>query len=139
MMQSGFKTIRFGFETSNQTMQVSTGGKVTNEQLKTAVAHFTRAGYQSKDLGVYLLCGLPGQEMEEIHESIEFVRACGARPIITEYSPIPGTSLWEEAVTHSPYDLSNEPLFHNNSLLPCSGEKLTYDMFQGLKLMTRNV
>ena len=139
MFQAGFKTIRFGFETSNQKRQITTGGKVTNEHLKEAVTHLKHAGYQSRDVGIYLLCGLPGQEAEEVRKSIEYVRSCGARPIITEYSPIPGTSLWEEAVEASSFDIIGEPLFQNNSLLPCQWEKLTFDMYQELKLMARNV
>jgi radical SAM superfamily enzyme YgiQ (UPF0313 family) len=138
MYQAGFKTIRFGFETSNAERQTVTGGKVTNDHLREAVIHLKKAGYKSGDIGVYLLCGLPGQEATEIRESIEYVKSCGARPIITEYSPIPGTSLWDTSVQVSPYDLAEEPLFHNNSLLPCRWEKMTYAMYQGLKLTARN-
>lgn len=139
MFQAGFKTIRFGFETSNEILQLKMGSKVTNEQLREAVTHLTLAGYQPQDIGIYVLCGLPGQTAEDIRESIEYVKSCGARPIIAEYSPIPGTSLWDTSVKASPYDLEGEPLFHNNSLLPCQSEKLTFSMYQELKLMTRSV
>jgi radical SAM superfamily enzyme YgiQ (UPF0313 family) len=138
MLQAGFKTIRFGFETSDQRRQMDTGGKATNEQLRQAVIHLKHAGYQSRDIGIYLLCGLPGQESREVQESIDYVKSCGARPMITEYSPIPGTSLWDASVETSPYDLAGEPLFHNNSLLPCRWEKLTYPMYQRLKLTSKN-
>jgi radical SAM superfamily enzyme YgiQ (UPF0313 family) len=139
IFQAGFKTIRFGFETSNEILQLKTGNKVTNEQLREAVTHLTHAGYQPRDIGIYILCGLPGQTAEDVRESIEYVKSCGARPIITEYSPIPGTSLWDTSVKASPYDLVGEPLFHNNSLLPCQSEKLTFSMYQELKLITRSV
>ena len=36
---SGFKTIRFGFETSDFNRQIQTGGKVKNEELRQAVHH----------------------------------------------------------------------------------------------------
>jgi radical SAM superfamily enzyme YgiQ (UPF0313 family) len=137
MFSAGFKTIRFGFESSNELTQVTTGGKVNNEQFKIAVGHLRKAGYTSEDIGVYLLCGLPGQEAREVRDSIHYVQSCGARPIIAEYSPIPGTALWDSAVSHSPFDIEREPLFHNNSLLPCQSEKLTFDVYQELKLMTR--
>ncbi len=137
MYRSGFRTIRFGFESSNMLTQEYTGGKVNNEQLKTAVAYLKEAGYTSKELGVYLLCGLPGQEASEVKDSIRYVQSCGARPIISEYSPIPGTAMWESSVDVSPFDLEGEPLFHNNSLLPCRSDKLTFQMYQELKMMTR--
>lgn len=137
MRMAGFDTIRFGFESSSTMTQVSTGGKVNNDQLKAAVRHLTEAGYRSEDIGIYILCGLPGQEAAEVRESIRYVQYHGARPIIAEYSPIPGTLLWESAVKASCFDLRGEPLFHNNSLLPCRNEKLTPEMHQELKMMAR--
>lgn len=137
MFKAGFKTIRFGFETSDDLRQTSTGGKVDNQELIDAVVHLTHAGYRNDAIGVYLLCGLPGQSAEEVMESIRFVRSCGARPIITEYSPIPGTGLWKEALDASPYPIAQEPLFQNNTLLPCRNDSLTYEMCQALKLMCR--
>jgi hypothetical protein len=48
-------------------------------------------------------------------------------PYLAEYSPIPHTPLWEKAVSASPYDLVSEPLFHNNTLLPCWNEEQRRD------------
>lgn len=132
---AGFRTIRLGFETADPERQTATGGKVSNADLQEAVGHMKRAGYQTNEIGVYLLCGLPGQTAAEVWESISYVRSCGARPIITEYSPIPKTGLWEAALNASPYPLAEEPLFQNNSLLPCQWEELTYEMYQSLKAM----
>ena len=137
MLKAGFRTIRFGFETSDRMRQTSTGGKVDNKEFIDAIAHLKKAGYKNEEIGVYLLCGLPGQSAEEVKESIRFVRSCGARPIIAEYSPIPGTGLWNEAVASSPYPIALEPLFQNNSLLPCRNDSLSYEMYQKLKLMTK--
>jgi len=137
LFRAGFKTLRFGFETSDAARQAATGGKVSNEELAEALACLKSAGYQICEIGIYLLCGLPGQSAEEVAESIRFVRSCGARPIIAEYSPIPGTGLWADAVASSPYPIADEPLFQNNSLLPCRNERLTYDMYRSLKLMTK--
>ena len=137
MYMAGFATMRFGFESSSPMTQLNTGGKVNNEQLQAAVRDLTDAGYKSEDIGIYILCGLPGQEAAEVRDSIRYVQSCGARPIITEYSPIPGTTLWESAVNESHFDLQGEPLFHNNSLLPCRSEKLTFEMYKDLKMMTR--
>ena len=137
MFRTGFKTIRFGLETSSVKRQMETGGKITNEELRDAVIHLKRAGYRSRDIGIYILCGLPGQTAFEVRESIRFVKSCGAKPIIAEFSPIPGILIWEESVKASPYNISEEPLYHNNSILPCQGEKLTYEMYRGLKVLAR--
>jgi Fe-S oxidoreductase len=137
MFRAGFKTIRFGLETSNVKRQIETGGKVDNEDLKEAVAHLKQAGYKFCDIGIYILCGLPGQSASEVRASINLVRLYGANPIIAEFSPIPGTPIWEEAVKSSEYDITGEPLFHNNSLLPCQGEQLTCEMYRELKTLAR--
>jgi hypothetical protein len=76
---------------------------------------------------------MPGQRIEEVKESMAFVREAGARPKIVEYSPIPGTPLFQEAQKTSAFDLANEPLFHNNSILPCQWEKFTWKDLQSVK------
>jgi radical SAM superfamily enzyme YgiQ (UPF0313 family) len=133
MFRAGFKTIRFGFESSDRLRQTATGGKVDNRELVNAVDYLKRAGYSNDAIGIYVLCGLPGQSAEEVMESIRFVRSSGARPIIAEYSPIPGTGLWMEAVNASPFPIGLEPLFQNNTLLPCRNDSLTYDRYQALR------
>jgi hypothetical protein len=68
-----------------------------------------------------------------VKAGMAFVREAGARPHLVEYSPIPGTPLFEEAKKLSPFDLENEPLFHNNSLFPCRWEGFTWEDFRKLK------
>lgn len=139
MKRSGFKTVRFGFETADATRQESTGGKITNEETREAIGCLLRAGYAKEEIGVYILCGLPGQTADEVRESIVFIRACGARPVLAEFSPIPKTAIWEEAVRCSPYPIAEEPLFQNNTLLPCRWKGLTYEDYLELKRLTREV
>ena len=137
LFNSGFKTIRFGFETSDFKQQMETGGKVKNEELRNAVHHLKNAGYETNDIGIYLLCGLPGKRAAEIRESIDFVLECGAKPVLAEYSPIPGTKMWTEAVTLSSFDIQGEPLYHNNSLLPCRNNDFSFDVYSETKMTLR--
>jgi radical SAM superfamily enzyme YgiQ (UPF0313 family) len=139
LFKTGFKTIRFGFETSNPDAQTSTGGKTTNEHLVNAVGSLKRAGYEDKDIGIYILCGLPHQTADEVQHSIHFVRSCGAVPLIAEYSPIPGTALWQDSREVSPFDIQEEPLYQNNNLLPCGGESLTAADYRKLKRLAKGV
>jgi radical SAM superfamily enzyme YgiQ (UPF0313 family) len=137
MFLSGFKTIRFGLETANENLMKKTGGKTTRAEFILAVNCLKKAGFSKELIGVYLLAGLPGQRAEEVEESINFVKDCGARPHINEYSPIPGTILWEEAIKASRFDLANEPLFHNNSIFPCEWEGFTRKNLERVKRLTR--
>jgi len=138
MFRAGFRTIRFGLETSQVERQKETGGKVTNEETSEAITHLKRAGYKGNEIGMYLLCGLPYQTFDEVRDSINFVKFCGARPVITEFSPIPGTDIWSDAVKCSPFPIAEEPLFHNNTLIPCHWEGLTYDMYRELIKLARS-
>ena len=132
LFRSGCKTIRLGFETSDEGMQIGTGGKVSNQEFHNAVKNLKRAGYSGEEIGVYVMVGLPGQSVGEVEESIAFVRETGTRPILVEYSPIPNTPMFEKAKQMSPFDL-NEPLFQNNSLLPCQWEGFTLGDYRRLK------
>jgi len=133
LFDSGFKTIRFGFETADFTLQKDTGGKVQNEELRRAVIHLKNAGYRTEDIGVYLLCGIPGQKEADVAHSIDFVLQCGAKPVLAEYSPIPGTKMWTDAVSASAFDIEQEPLYHNNSLLSCRNDDFSYEAYSRLK------
>ena len=133
LFQGGFKTIRLGFETSDEAMQVKTGGKVNNQEFLQAIKQLKRAGYSGQEIGVYIMAGLPGQRVGEVEESIVFVREAGARPILVEYSPIPNTPLFKKAKKFSQFDIENEQLFHNNSIFPCQRDGFTLSDFRRMK------
>jgi pyruvate-formate lyase-activating enzyme len=135
--RTGFRTLRLGFETSNPLRQKLTGGKVTNEQFQQAVLNLRKAGFSRPQIGVYILTGLPGQSIHEVEESVDFVFQNGAYPVLTEFSPIPGTHLWPYCLENSPFDLSSDPLLHNNSILPCQGPELSWEDYRQLKLKIR--
>jgi radical SAM superfamily enzyme YgiQ (UPF0313 family) len=134
---AGFKTVRLGLETGDDERQRQLGAKVKPGAFSSAMANLTEAGFQPEQIGVYLLCGLPGQDPNEVTHSISTVRDHGARPYLAEYSPIPGTPLWSEALHSSPFDLANEPLYHNNSLLPCRSDEFGLEELRELKQLCR--
>jgi radical SAM superfamily enzyme YgiQ (UPF0313 family) len=133
LFRSGFKTIRLGLETSNGATQIETGGKVDNQGFRQAVKNLKRAGYSGEEIGVYLMVGLPGQRAGEVEEGVAFVKETGANPMLVEYSPIPHTPLFEKAKKVSQFDLENEPLFHNNTILPCQWDGFTMADYRRLK------
>jgi radical SAM superfamily enzyme YgiQ (UPF0313 family) len=135
LFRGGFKTIRLGLETAFFDGRHKMDSKVGPDEFEQAVDHLKTAGFKGEDLGAYLLYGLPGQDPAQLEKSINMVKACGVRPILAQYSPIPHTELWPAAVRASRYDLEADPIFHNNSIFPCqkepfSWEKLGY--FKGL-------
>jgi radical SAM superfamily enzyme YgiQ (UPF0313 family) len=134
LYRSGFKTIRLGFETSDEMAQIETGGKVGNHEFLKSIKYLMRAGYSGEEIGVYVMAGLPGQRVGEVGESIAYVKETGAKPILVEYSPIPHTPLFKKAKQMSSFDIENEPLYHNNSILPCQWEGFTAEDLKRLKM-----
>jgi hypothetical protein len=116
---AGFRTIRLGLETSDMLQHEVLDKKVSEGEFEEAVHNLQKAGYNKRDIGAYIIMGLPGQSVDSVSRTIDFVDNTGAVPFLAEYSPLPHTPLWEEAVACSGYDLVSEPLFHNNTLLPC--------------------
>jgi hypothetical protein len=137
MKESAFSTIRLGLETSDPCRQKQTGAKVTNDDFLRAMGHLSDGGFDPKEIGAYILCGLPGQTAREVLEAVRFAKEAGARPLIAEYSPLPGTAEWERACRASRYPLADDPLFHNNSLLPCAWEGLTFEDYRLIRKEAR--
>ncbi len=131
LKRANFATLRLGLETT-VTGIARLDRKIQAGDLELALAALHEAGFTTADIGVYLLIGLPHQEDDEVIESIRQVRRLGATPVLTQYSPIPHTALWDEAVRVSRYDLEAEPLYHNNSIFPCWPE-FSWDRYTRLK------
>jgi len=137
MYQAGVETIRLGFETVDPRVQLKTGGKVTNLEFKKAVDCLLKAGFKSSQIGAYLLVGIPGQNIQEIIDSIHFVIDCGAHPRLAKFSAIPGTKIWDEARTYFNLKGEIDPLFHNDALLPYLSPDITIKIYQKIKSMVK--
>ena len=137
LFDSGFQTLRLGLETTVEGKQKSWGGKVDTDMYLRAVENLTAAGFSPRQIGVYLLCGLPEQSPAEVAAAIRVVAESGARPHLCEYSPVPGTPAFVEAKKISSFDLENEPLTHNNSFFACRRPGFTYQDLVELKQMVR--
>ncbi len=133
LYRSGFTTIRLGLESTRPDRQRQWGGKVETDMFPWAMKNLRNAGFVAKQIGVYLLCGLPGQTPEEVAEAIDVVGDAGASPFLAEYSPLPKTAMWRDAVAISPFDIESEPLYHNNSFFACRRPEFTYDDLEILK------
>ncbi|MFC1568760.1 B12-binding domain-containing radical SAM protein [bacterium] len=118
MFQSGFKTLRLSYESINPDRQLAMGEKVSNSDLKNAVACLKAAGFTSGEIGGYVLMGLPNQTLEEVIESLLFVLGLDIRVSLASFSPIPGTESWKEAVVQGLIDQDMDPLLTNNSIFP---------------------
>ncbi|MDO9567616.1 MAG: B12-binding domain-containing radical SAM protein [Candidatus Desulfaltia sp.] len=133
MYKAGFKTLRLGLETAAFEKRKDFDKKVTEDEFMKAVACLKNAGFNKDQVGAYLLAGLPGQTINSIEDSIKTVKQNNITPVIAYYSPIPHTAMWEKAVASSRYELESDPVFSNNSILPCQKEPFSWETISHLK------
>ncbi|MDR1931483.1 MAG: radical SAM protein [Spirochaetales bacterium] len=149
MRRAGFQEIRMGFESSSPGFHkehTPSGAKFNPESFPDSLRALRAAGFPAGSLSVYILAGLPGQRAEEVEESIHSVReSCpqaGSKDIrirLAEFSPVPGSALWEKSAGLCRYPLAEEPLFHNNSLFPMEWEHFTRRDLLRLKSLAASV
>ena len=75
----------------------------------------------------------PETRLAAVIDPVNLVKAHGGRPRLSEFSPIPHTGEWDEAVKVSRFPLTEEPLFHNNTLLPCRSGGLSSRDYDAIK------
>ncbi len=127
-----FVTIRLGLETLRDKGRKTHDTKLKAGEMERAIESLFKAGFGAQEMGVYVLAGLPGQVPMEVWQTLEYALGLGVPPYLAEYSPIPHTALWEEAIRSSEYDIKGEPLYQNNTLLPCWPKEFREE-YQSLK------
>jgi len=135
LKSSGFKTIRLGFEFSSSSLQQSTGNKVTSEEMGRAVSHLHRAGFSSRDIGLYVMTGIPCLSHEEVKAALEMCFKWNVQSRIVELSPFPGIPLWNLFPGSSSAEAA-DPLFHNNTFHTYRSSTMPFEAWQELKALS---
>ena len=115
LFRAHFHTLRLSLEGIDSFTGAVSNGKTGKTEYEHTVKALKNAGYSDERLETYILVGLPGQNADDILRSIDYVKSLGGKPKITEYSPIPGTKMYEQALADCP-ELADEPLLHNNTI-----------------------
>ncbi|MCX5872939.1 MAG: radical SAM protein, partial [Deltaproteobacteria bacterium] len=137
MKRAGFKTVRLGLESTSDDFHTRSGRKTTWVDFLKAVDHLKKAGFEQRDIGVYLLVGLPDQTISQIENDVEMALKAGTYPKLAEYSPIPGSALWSKSVQASHYPIDLEPLFQNCSLLPVATPEVNWEFLSRIRKSIR--
>ena len=116
MKNSNFRNIRLGLETIDSGRQKTTGNKVSNQEMEMAVAYLKKENFSKKEIGVYLMYGLPGQQWEEVKDGVSFLKSLGVSIYLTEFSPIRGTRSWSELIGKGVIHDNLDPLLTNNTV-----------------------
>ncbi len=134
LKRAGFVTIRLGLERIEERLD----NKVTTEEFLWAISNLKAAGFTPAEVGAYVLYGLPEENFELLLKTLSFLEELKVPPYLAEFSPIPGTPLFEIAKAYSPYPLEEEPLFQNNTIFPVF-KNPPWDKIQFLKDLARRI
>ena len=137
MFRAGFKAIRLGLETTDFSKDRHHDIKVREDEFFRAVESLKAAGFEKEQLGAYLLCGLPGQNLDDVETSMNQVKRTGVLPVLAYYTPIPHTPMWEDAVKNARLDITAHPGLTNNSLFPCVRSETDLARISQLKKMQK--
>jgi radical SAM superfamily enzyme YgiQ (UPF0313 family) len=132
MKEAGFKTLRLSLETVDSSRQKQTG-KVSSDELVRAVHNLKKHGFSKENIGVYLMYGLPGQELDEVKDGIRFLKSLDVRVNLTEFSPIPGTDCWNELLSKGIITDDIDPLLTNNSVFSWLFSGYDHDKLKKMK------
>ncbi len=132
MKQAGFRTLRLSLETVDSTRQRQTD-KVSSDELVRAVHNLKKHGFSKENIGVYLMYGLPGQELDEVKDGIRFLKSLDVRVNLTEFSPIPGTDSWKELLAKGIITDDIDPLLTNNSVFSWLFSGYNHDELKKMK------
>lgn len=111
LKRSGFINPHFGLETMDPHLQKIWGDKVNKDDVVAGIEKLKKGGFGNGEFSVYLLLGYPGQDLNSLKKEAEYLHSLGAKISLAEFSPVPGTKLFEKYK----HKLS-EPLLHNNSI-----------------------
>ncbi len=126
MVRAGFKTFYLGVESSSDSFQRQTGGKVTHDETARAVRNLLDAGAVRQNITAYEMLGHPLGDLQRLEKSMRFVNSLGVRVMLSDFSPIPGTPDGELCRQYVDLD---EPLTHNKTFFPIKllgAEKVNY-------------
>lgn len=114
LRQAGFKTLRFGYESSALKHHKDTCSKVFRDEAAKKINIIKKCGFLPSEIGIYIMAGLKEQTPAEVLEEMDFIGSLGVNVKPVFLSPVPGTLLFHDYVQQFPQLLS-DPLWHNDS------------------------
>jgi len=133
--KANFKTLFLSQETFDLSLINRSCPKISPGDVEKAVKNLEQAGYTKKDINVYLLTGLPGQNFQSVQHSIEQVIELGLRPRLAYFSPVPQTPDWKKLISENKLPQDHDPLLHNKLAAPYYWGDISSREFEILKNM----
>lgn len=113
MIEAGFTTFRFGYESGDKKYLQDTSAKVSSNELEKKIGVIKKY-CSDKDTGVYMMGGLRDQTPQQLLSEMDYVGSMGMKVKPVFISPVPGTSLYQYYQKQFPL-VESDPLWHNDS------------------------
>ena len=137
--KANFQSLFLSQESFDKKVLAKVCPKVTEGDLEKALVHLEKAGYSRHQVNVYLMMGLPGQDISGIKESILHVLRLGARPRLAHFSPVPGTEEWRNLVEKGYLARDADPLLHSKLAYPYIQGSVSPEDYESLKKLTNRL
>lgn len=134
LKKAGFKTIRLGLERVENRFD----NKLTIDEFLQAISYLKSAGFKARELGAYLLYGVPEENFKEVERSLKFLEKHKVAPYLAEFSPIPGTPFFELTKKYSRYPIEEDPIFQNNTIFPAL-KNPDWEEIKRIKTLSREI
>lgn len=117
MKQLNFTDLRLSLETISDVTHLIVDKKITLSEFEQGLENLFNAGFESHEISVYILAGLPNETLSDVYKSIEYISQYKIRVRLCEMSPVPKTLYFEKLGL----DENIEPLLLNNSIFLFNG------------------
>lgn len=96
LVKAGLKKPLLPLETSDDLYASKLNRPSSIVNFEKAVSYFEKAGINKKNIGCFILAGLPNQSFEDIASSIRYIWGLGCKPIIMPFAPVPESQMFKE-------------------------------------------
>ena len=138
MQKCNFVTLRFGYESGDIKHQKETSAKTSRKQLIEKINLIKSAGFKSKDIGIYVMGGLPNQNVDDLLEELTFIASLNVKVKPVFLSPVPHTPIFEYYAETFP-QLKHEPLLHNDLFFITQLPGWSYSVVEEVKSKAREL
>ncbi|MBD3347552.1 MAG: radical SAM protein [Chitinivibrionales bacterium] len=113
MKKRNFKTLRFGYESGMGKYSKDTNQKASLRLVEEKTSLLYDAGFEGRDIGIYVMAGLPGQRPDDVIGEIKAVAQFGTKVKPVFLSPVPHTPLFGYYAELFP-QIRTDPLWQND-------------------------
>lgn len=118
MKDAGCREIHIGVESGSQRILDAMNKQTTVKTLRDAVTDIKKTGIRVK---TYIMYGYPGETEKDREETIRFIREVKPDKVtVSEFTPIPGSLLWDECSTSDNWFYSDDNDEYNDFRRRCT-------------------